>query len=150
MWKAVVAMFIGTMIASIGDGLLSKGVRGLSQLDMEGPLWTNIFGYGMAAIKNPHLVLGLLCHITFFASLILAFSWGDLSLVLPITAFTYVFAAFIAKIFLHEDVNHLRWIGSIIIVIGVSIVLLGGTGGSSHSKEVQTSQNFYPTIDSRA
>jgi drug/metabolite transporter (DMT)-like permease len=150
MWKAVLAMFIGTMIASIGDGLLSRGVQGLNQLDMPGPIWTNLFGYGKAAFKSPYIILGLLCHISFFASLLVAFSWADLSLVLPITAFTYVFAAFIAKIFLHEDVNYLRWIGTVIIVIGVSIVLLGGADEKRHAGETQTSQNISPAIDSRA
>jgi drug/metabolite transporter (DMT)-like permease len=125
MWKGVIAMFIGTIIASVGDALLSKGLRGLQRLDWSAPFWTSCIHYIRTAINDPNIVLGVACHATFFGMLLLSFSWGDLSLVLPISAFTYVFAAIIAKVYLKEDVDVFRWVGTIIIVIGIFIVLLG-------------------------
>jgi drug/metabolite transporter (DMT)-like permease len=125
MWKGVITIFIGTMIISIGNGLLSKGLRELQRLDWEGSLWSVGLNYFLAAVNSPAIVFGVICHALFFGSLLMALSWGDLSLILPITAFTYVFGALIAQYYLNEDVDSLRWIGSIIIMIGVFIVLIG-------------------------
>jgi drug/metabolite transporter (DMT)-like permease len=133
MLKAVIVMFIGTVIVSVGDGLLSKGLRALQELERSGPFWSTCLQYIGLAARDPIIVIGVICHAAFFALLLVAFSLGDLSLVLPITSLTYVFAAIIAKMYLNEDVNALRWIGSIIIVLGVFVVLLGEGGkGPSH------------------
>jgi len=125
MFKAVIVMFIGTVIVSIGNGLLSKGLRALQELDWSGPFWSTGLHYIGTATRDPIIVVGVICHATFFALLLVAFSLGDLSLVLPITSLTYLFAVIIGKIYLHEDVNVLRWIGAIIIVAGVFVVLVG-------------------------
>ena len=128
MLKAVIVMFIGTIIVSIGNGLLSKGLRALQESDWTGPFWSTGLQYIGTAARDPIIVLGVICHATFFAMLLVAFSLGDLSLVLPVTSLTYVFAAIIGKVYLNEDVNTLRWIGSIIIVVGVFVVLIGEGG----------------------
>ena len=125
MFKAALIMFIGTIIVAFGDGFLSKGLREIAKIELTGTFFSNCLEYIGFAIKNPIILLGVLCHATFFFLLLISFSLGDLSYVLPINALTYIFAAIIAKVYLHEDVNLLRWIGTIIIVIGVFVVLLG-------------------------
>lgn len=135
MWKAVIVMFFGTVVASIGDGLLSKGLRELQQMEWSGSFWPVCIQYVSAAIHKPSILLGIACQAIFFGVLLVAFSWADLSLVLPITAFTYVFAPLIAQFYLREQVNTLRWVGAIVIVLGVAAVLLGERGGASLAKE---------------
>ncbi len=136
MWKAIIVMFLGTVIVSIGDGLLSKGLRELQQVGWSGGFWSVSLQYVGAAIHKPSILIGVLCHALFFATILLSLSWGDLSLVLPITALTYVFAPLIAQFYLRENVNILRWMGAAIIVIGVFTVLLGEKGnmGSQNIK----------------
>ena len=134
MWKAIIVMFLGTIIASIGDGLLSKGLRDLQQMEWSGGFWSVSIRYIAAAVHKPSILLGVVCHALFFATILVAFSWGDLSLVLPITAFTYVFAPLIAQFYLRENVNIMRWMGACIIVIGVITVLLGEKGNTSVQK----------------
>jgi drug/metabolite transporter (DMT)-like permease len=129
MWKAILVIFIGTLLGSIGDGLLSKGLRDLHQMEWSGGFWSVALQYVRAACHKPTIVFGVMCHASFFGSILMAFSWADLSLVLPISALTYVFAPFIATYFLREDVNSMRWVGAFIIVIGVVTVLLGEAGG---------------------
>ncbi len=131
MWKAIIVIFIGTLLGSIGDGLLSKGLRDLQHLQWSGGFWSVAFQYVRAAVHKPTIVLGVMCHASFFASILFAFSFADLSLVLPISAMTYVFAPFIATYFLKEDVNLMRWLGAGIIVVGVVTVLLGQAGVST-------------------
>jgi len=125
MWKAVLVMFVATVFVSIGDGLLSKGLRELHKMQFSGTLWSSSISYLGAAVQKPTIVIGVFCHASFFALMLLAFSWGDLSLVLPISAFTYVFGALMAHFYLKEDVNALRWIGAVIILVGVFTVLMG-------------------------
>lgn len=125
MWKAVITMFIATIFISIGDGLLSKGLRELDKIVLSGTVWQNFIDRISLGIRNPIILLGVVCHATFFFMLLLAFSWADVSIVFPVSAFSYVFVVFIAKFYLQEDVNYLRWIGSLIITIGVFIVLMG-------------------------
>lgn len=143
MLKAVIVMLIGTIIVSIGNGLLSKGLRALQKLDWTGPFWSTGLQYIGTAARDPIIVLGVICHATFFALLLVAFSLGDLSLVLPVTSLTYVFAAIIGKVYLNEDVNTLRWIGSIIIVAGVFVVLIGEGG-----KGVKQNNNTKDEVES--
>lgn len=135
MWNAIIVIFLGTIFASIGDGLLSKGLRDLQQLEWSGSFWSVSVHYIMAAVHKPSILFGVLCHALFFASILLALSWGDLSLVLPITALTYVFAPLIAQFCLREHVNIMRWMGAAIIVIGVFTVLLGEIGNTESQKK---------------
>lgn len=128
MWKAVGVMFVATIIVSMGNGLLSKGMRELSDLQWTGTFWSGLSSVVVAAIHKPTVLVGVACHATFFGLMLLAFSWGDLSLVLPISAFTFVFGVIIARFYLNEDVGALRWIGSLIIMIGVITVLAGEYG----------------------
>ncbi len=47
---------------------------------------------------------------------------ADLSFVLPLTAIGYVFAALLGRFFLHEEVSLERWLGTILIFVGVTVV----------------------------
>ena len=54
-----------------------------------------------------------------------ALSWADLTYVLPATSLGYVLLALIAKFVLHEQVTFLRWVGILLIAVGVSFVASG-------------------------
>jgi len=48
--------------------------------------------------------------------------WADYSYVMPVGAFGYAVLTLLAVVFLHEDVSLLRWIGVILVCIGVFLV----------------------------
>lgn len=125
MWKGIVIILTATVVVSIGNGLLSKGLKELHALEAGGPLWSVAWAYVSAGLRNPLLVVGGICHGLFFAGLLLALSLADLSLVVPLTALTYVFAALIGHFWLHEPVDTLRWVGAVIIMVGVIVLLVG-------------------------
>ena len=135
MWKAIIVIFLGTIFSSIGDGFLSKGLRELQQVELSGSFWSMSIQYIRAAIQKPGILIGVMCHTLFYASLLLALTWGDLSLVLPITALTYVFAPLVAQHYLNENVNIMRWMGAAIIVIGVCTVLVGERANIGSEKQ---------------
>ncbi|HPY75539.1 MAG: DMT family transporter [Planctomycetes bacterium] len=125
MWKAIFTMLLATVIISIGNGFLSKSMKELSQIELLGSFWSNVFCYLGAVVRNPLFIVGGLCHAAFFGLMLAALSWGDLSVVFPIGAFSYIFTALMAKFYLHEDVNFLRWVGTFVIIAGVFILLIG-------------------------
>jgi len=43
---------------------------------------------------------------------------------MPLTAMSFIFAALLAKFVLKEDVSWFRWIGTLVIVVGIIIVAL--------------------------
>jgi len=59
-----------------------------------------------------------------FYSLLILLSWAPLSVVIPASAFNYVLGTFGAKYLLREQVSPKRWMGVIMVGIGVTLVLL--------------------------
>lgn len=60
--------------------------------------------------------------IAFFSNL-MGLSWADLSLMGPATAaLTFVANAVAAKFFLHENVDHRRWLATIFVCCGVLLL----------------------------
>ena len=59
-----------------------------------------------------------------FYSLLILLSWAPLSVVIPASAFNYVVGTFGAKYLLREQVSPQRWMGVIMVCVGVTLVLL--------------------------
>jgi len=60
--------------------------------------------------------------LAFFSNLV-GLSWADLSLIGPASAaLTFVSNAFAAKYFLHENVDHRRWVATILVCCGVVLL----------------------------
>jgi drug/metabolite transporter (DMT)-like permease len=107
------------LTASIGDTLLSHGMKQVGTVHLN-DLWMLL-----RALRNPWVVVGILCLIGFFASYLTALSWADLTFVLPSTAFGYVVIAFLGHFWLHEHISVWRWAGILLIVCGVGFVANG-------------------------
>jgi drug/metabolite transporter (DMT)-like permease len=61
-----------------------------------------------------------------FYSLLILLSWAPLSVVIPASAFNYVVGTFGAKYLLREQVSVKRWMGVVMVCVGVALVLLTG------------------------
>jgi drug/metabolite transporter (DMT)-like permease len=66
-----------------------------------------------------------LCAASFYSLLVLL-SWAPLSVVIPASAATYVVGTFGAKYILREQVSPKRWMGVLMVCIGVTLVLFAG------------------------
>jgi drug/metabolite transporter (DMT)-like permease len=115
--QILLIMFIATVCAAVGDALLSMGMKQVGQGQHAGLqfLW--------ATLRNGYALGGTLLLTVFFGLYAHVLSRAELSYVLPITALNYVFAALIAKVFLHEAVSPMRWLGTFIIMVGVAVVI---------------------------
>jgi len=60
-----------------------------------------------------------------FFALLGALSIYNVSFVVPVTALSYIAGALGGVLFLREHVNFWRWIGVLLVAIGVTLVILG-------------------------
>ena len=113
-------MLVSVAAVSMGEAMLSKGMR----QTLEGP-----FGVVLRSIlTNGYVLGGILLMMVYFGMYMYALKLADLSFVLPLTALSYLLGALLAKYFLHEHVGPAKWIGTLVITLGVLIVGLGSNG----------------------
>lgn len=117
------------VFASIGDSMLSRGMKDIGQVSF------SRLSDLILAVRDPWIVGGILFLLAFFAAYMTALSWADLTYVLPATSIGYVLLALIAKFVLHEHITMLRWLGILLIAIGVSFVASGPELTRSHTKD---------------
>jgi uncharacterized membrane protein len=79
----------------------------------------------LQALANPFVATGIGMLILALLTRMALLSVADLSFVLPLTAVGYIISALLGKVFLAEDVGSHRWLGTVLIVLGV--VLVGAT-----------------------
>jgi len=103
----------------LGDASLSHGMTSLPAISLVHPLTL------IAAVFTPWIAIGILLLIGYFASYLTALSWADLTYVMPATALGNVFVALLAHFWLHETISPLRWMGVVLITVGVGFVAQG-------------------------
>jgi drug/metabolite transporter (DMT)-like permease len=118
-WGAIVGI---ALTSTLGDVLLSRAMK---QVGDVGQLWDShgLWTVVGRVLRNPNFLLGVLAMTAAFYSLLLGLSWSDVSLIAPASAsLTFVFNAVAAKLFLHERVDHRRWLAA--LFVGAGVVLL--------------------------
>src|SRR5690348_2091270 len=73
-------------------------------------------------ITNGSLWVGIIFLCGFMVSYMTVLSWADYSYVMPAGAFGYALLTFLAVVFLHEAVSTRRWVGVVLICVGVLLV----------------------------
>jgi drug/metabolite transporter (DMT)-like permease len=74
------------------------------------------------ALFHPWVAIGVALLILWTLTHMALLSWADLSYVMPVTAVSYVVTAFSSRFLLGEEVSKMRWIGIILITLGVTLV----------------------------
>jgi uncharacterized membrane protein len=118
-WGAIAAI---VMASTTGDVLLSRAMK---QVGDVGHLWrcTGMLTVIGRILRTPTFLFGIMAMATAFFSLLYGLSWGDVSLVVPASAsLTFVANAVAARIFLHERVDHRRWIAAVLVAGGVVLL----------------------------
>jgi drug/metabolite transporter (DMT)-like permease len=120
MFKTVVVMLFAVTAGTIGDILLTKGMKELG--DLSAMNLRGLLSAAYQALTSPKLVLGTAMLAVFFFLWLAVLSWEDLSVALPMQALNYVLVAFLAQYFLGEVVTPLRWAGTVLVCIGVIMI----------------------------
>lgn len=118
-WCAIaVIVFASTS----GDVLLARAMK---QIGDVGELRQKhgLFAVIGRMLGNPFFLSGILAMTLAFYSLLFGLSWGDVSLIAPASAsLTFVANAIAAKLFLHEKVDHRRWLAALCVAGGVALL----------------------------
>ena len=109
--------------APLGDSCLARGMTAVPSISLAHPY--ALLGALIAAVFTPWIAAGIALLIGFFASYLTALSWADLTFVLPATAFGNVIVALLSRFWLHEAISLERWVGVVLITLGVSFVAQG-------------------------
>lgn len=117
--KVLLVILVATVLVAVGEICLSAGMKQVGREGHEG------FRMVLAAATHPLVLGGVALSAAFFGLYLLTLSWADISFVMPLTALSYFFVAVMAKGILNEPVSLTRWIGTVLIVVGVMVVGFG-------------------------
>jgi len=120
-WLAITAVVVSS---SAGDVLLSRAMKKIGDL---GDLRRRrgLLFVALLALRNKYFLLGVGCMTLSFYSLLYGLSWNNVSLIGPAAAsLTFVANAVGARFFLHEHVDHRRWIAALLVGGGVVLMAL--------------------------
>ena len=120
MTKLYVVLAVALVIESFGNVCLTKGVKEVGAVSLT--KFSELGGTIKRGATNPNLIAGIALLALFFGLFLAMLSWADLSVVLPLTSIGYILTALFAQWLLHEEVNLLRWVGTLLIVAGVFFV----------------------------
>ncbi len=137
-----VAMTIATVSVTLGDLLMSQAMRGLGplRLDILAKWWegrisltvsqlvwgglNDVYGLLWRIFVIPKVWLAIACMLMFLVLWMVSLSWSDLTYVMPLTALTYVLNALLVGPVLGEHVTLSRWMGTLLIAVGVALVTI--------------------------
>jgi len=108
LWS-IAMVLIASVMGSFGVFMLKKGAGNLS-----------ISFPGLC--RNTYLIGGILMYGLATLLFIPALKGGELSVLYPFISTSYIWTAFISMRFLGERMNKNKWLGIILIIIGVSII----------------------------
>jgi uncharacterized membrane protein len=118
------ALFIAVVVLAgqLGDLSLSRAMKTIGEVKRFTPLsLLRVIG---RAFRVKWMWIGIGLMTVAFFSLLALLSWANVSLVVPATAASYFVGAMGAQFLLGEHLNRERWVGVIIVCIGVALVCI--------------------------
>ncbi len=79
----------------------------------------------MSIITNLNLLTGMALYLIGAVLLILSFRGGEVSVLYPIIATSYIWVSFLSVYFLNEIMNVFKWVGVFTIVAGIALIGFG-------------------------
>ncbi len=117
--KTYAILALAVLAQAIGNVCLSSGMKELSSAG-------SIFFLFSQAVGSPAIWIGTALLLLFFFLFAAALSWADLSFVVPAISIEVVVNVAFAQYFLKEPVSSVRWLGALLISVGVILVLRTG------------------------
>ena len=120
--KTLIMVLAMVVCAVVGDLMLKRGMSAAGAVQFTPAGLTHALGL---MLTSAVIWLGICFLLGFMATQMTVMSWADYSYVMPAGAFGYALQTFLAVAVLHETVSAKRWIGVLLICVGV--VLVGQT-----------------------
>lgn len=109
---AVGLVILAASLGSLGPVYLKKSAKDFS-LNLK------------KLIKNRNLIIGLIFYAIGTILFIPALRGGELSILYPLVATTYIWVSFWSVKLLKERMNIFKWLGISVIIVGIAFIGLG-------------------------
>jgi drug/metabolite transporter (DMT)-like permease len=119
-FKTYLLIFLMVIFGPLGNVLLGKGMKCIGAVGIATLPETINFLSRVFTSSTIWLGIGFLA--VFFVANILVLSWADYSYVQPASSVAYGMSALLAHFLLREVVTPMRWIGVLLICLGVLVV----------------------------
>ncbi|HXM63181.1 MAG TPA: hypothetical protein VN950_20135 [Terriglobales bacterium] len=119
-FKTYLLILLMVIFGPLGNVLLGKGMKRIGTVSM-GTL-AEALDVLSRVLTSGTIWLGIGSLITFFVAYMLVLSWADYSYVQPASAVAYGMVALLAHFMLREVVTPMRWLGVLVICLGVLVV----------------------------
>ncbi len=108
-WKIILLTGLSAFIGSIGQLEFKRGADNL-QFDIK------------LLLTNYHLIIGVAVYALSTVLYVYALNKGQLSILYPIIATSYIWTLLFSKIFLQEQISLTGWAGVFFILLGVTLI----------------------------
>jgi drug/metabolite transporter (DMT)-like permease len=119
-FKTFLLILFMVIFGPLGNVLLGKGMQGVGAVTRRAP--ADLPSILEQILRSGTIWLGVASLLTFFVAYMLVLSWADYSYVQPASSFAYVVVALLGHLVLHETVTLTRWLGVLVICLGVFVV----------------------------
>jgi uncharacterized membrane protein len=119
-FKTFLLILLMVIFGPLGNVFLGKGMRGIGAVTSRAP--AALLPMLGQILRSDAIWLGIASLIAFFLAYMLVLSWADYSYVQPASSFAYVVVALLGHLVLHETVTLTRWLGVLVICMGVLVV----------------------------
>jgi drug/metabolite transporter (DMT)-like permease len=127
--KTYVLILFIILFAPLGNVLLSRGMKNVGAIVWQNPAdFPHVF---VQVFSSPFIWMGIGFLLLFFIAYLLVLSWADYSFVQPASATSYGVVAILGHFALREPVSPTRWIGILVICLGVLVV------GNTHPRTTE-------------
>lgn len=127
--KTYILIFFVVIFAPIGNVLLSKGMKSVGDTSLHSV--SDLVAIALRVFTSPFIWLGIGFLLLFFVSYLLVLSWADYSFVQPASATSFGVVALLGHFALKEPISPTRWLGVIVICLGVLAV------GNTHPRTTE-------------
>ena len=122
MTRALLCVFIAEIWNTAGQLLFKKSANALPIAPGAG--WGAYGVFLKEVIRRPGILLGLFCHAVGLIFWIVALSQAALNVVFVLGSMQYILILIASRIFLAERIDGRRFLGTLLIAIGITLVAL--------------------------
>ena len=115
--ESIALVVFCTFIGAAAQMLMKIGAKNLPPVSV-----TAMLANPLIILSDIPLLGGLSCYGVFTLLLIFALRDGELSVIYPVIALTYVWVTFLSIVIFHETLNPFKACGVVVIVLGVAIL----------------------------
>jgi len=124
MTRVILLLIFFVLCNTFGELAMSYGMKQVGEPKAFRPM--ALLRFVWAAARNRWMWLAIPLLAASFYSLLILFSWAPVSVVIPASASNYIVGTFGAKYLLQEKISSKRWMGVVLVCLGVTLVLLTG------------------------